>query len=92
MKNLYTFWQEVKVRWSSEEPVFFKKLLKVGATAGGLGIGIQVGIQSAQQLAPSYQAPDTIVGIANHMITAGIAIAAISKLTQKSNDTPAKNS
>lgn len=60
-------------RWTSETPVFFKKVIHIGITAGLLGAAIST--------AP-ITLPATMLVIGNYLSIVGFTSATIAKLTK----------
>lgn len=70
------FFTELKNRWASSSPIFFKKLQSFGLYISG--------VAGAVLAIPSI--PDNIQTIAGYVLTAGAVLTAVSKLPVKDPD------
>lgn len=64
--------KELRERWKSSTPSLFKKIIKIGMAAGGVGLAI---------IASPIALPLYITAVAPHLITAGIIASGVSKIT-----------
>lgn len=65
---------ELKARWKSESPDFFKKVIHFGIALGAIGAGI---------LASPVALPAGIVTVGGYLVTLGGTAATIAKFTKK---------
>jgi hypothetical protein len=65
--------RELKRRWKSETPVFFKQVIRVGITLGVVGATI---------ISAPVVLPVGVVSVGTYMVTIGGTAAALAKLTK----------
>lgn len=88
MEKKINFWTEWSNRWTANSPIFFKKLISLGAwlTATGIGlIGVPAGLE---QIIPDTANFDLslLAKIASYMVLAGLIISVVAKLPVKDPD------
>ncbi len=65
---------ELKARWKSESPDFFKKVIHFGIALGAIGAGI---------LTSPIALPAIVVTAGGYLVTVGSTAAVIAKFTKK---------
>lgn len=68
--------RNIKKRWTSETPDFWKKVQKIGLGIGSIGAILVSG---------TITLPATIVAVGGYMVAVGSVTAVLSKLTVKDN-------
>lgn len=66
--------KELKTRWKSETPTFWKRVQKVGLTLGAVGTVI---------ITAPVSLPASIVAVGGYLVTAGGVAAALAQLTRR---------
>lgn len=64
--------KEIKARWKSETPTFWKRVQKVGLALGAVGTII---------ITAPVSLPASLVAVGGYLVTAGGVTAALSQLT-----------
>lgn len=75
------FFTELKNRWKSESPIFFKKLQAYGAWATGVSVSL-IGLAEI----PGVSLPELLPQIAGYFAAAGAVMTLVSKLAVKDPD------
>lgn len=66
--------KELKARWKSETPTFWKRVQKVGLTLGAVGTVI---------ITAPVSLPASIMAIGGYLVTAGGVAATLAQLTRR---------
>lgn len=73
--------KELKERWTSKTPKFWRKIQKIGIVAGAVG-GVLI--------AAPISLPSVLVTLGGYLVTAGGVTAALAQLTKDDADTEPK--
>jgi hypothetical protein len=80
------FIKELKLRWKSESPIFWNKILKISTQVGVSAVAV-IGADKMFDL-QTYGVPQLIFTIAGYVIVACATLGLSAKITKKdSNDT-----
>ena len=66
--------KEIKARWKSETPTFWKRVQKVGLALGAVGTVI---------VTAPVSLPASLVAVGGYLVTAGGVTAALAQLTRR---------
>lgn len=66
--------KEIKARWKSETPTFWKRVQKVGLALGAVGTVI---------ITAPVSLPASLVAVGGYLVTAGGVTAALAQLTRR---------
>lgn len=84
MKSLITFWQELKARWRTESPTFWKKIQKFAIILGTSSASV-IGAEQLFNL-KSYGIHPLLFTVAGYIIVACATLGLAAKITKKDND------
>lgn len=73
--------KELKERWTSKTPKFWRKIQKIGIVAGAVG-GVLI--------AAPISLPSVLITLGGYLVTAGGVTAALAQLTKDDADTEPK--
>ena len=71
------FMQDLRNRWKSETPKFFKKIIRIGLSISGIAIAIHVAVDAAGAIEPQWW-----ITIYPYIVGLPAGMAATAKLTR----------
>lgn len=77
----WTIWQDIRDRWNSETPAFWKKIMKYSVTLGTSAVAV-IGADKLFDL-QSYGVPSIIFTICGYIIVACAATGLSAKITKQ---------
>lgn len=81
MRHINSFWSEIKDRWRSTTPLFFKNVIRISLTISGTAMGIHEAIGLGGGMEPAWW-----VDIYPYMIGIPAGMATLAKLTKEAKE------
>lgn len=88
MKKIKDLWQEIKERWKSNTPIFWKKIRKYAIVVGSSAVSV-IGVDKLFDLQSTYNIPSIIFTVAGYIIVASAAVGLSAQITK--DDKPTNN-